>query len=151
MNDTARASNQAERKLIRAILIDPEQRSFTEVKTQARLEDIYKLVGCRRICTPVRPLNGSMSEGFDTIYVSDDDLPDDGFPNGEGPQHWFQVDADRKSPSSYPIGSKGLVVGVDKKGASCDARINIDELEQRVTFARRLPRGHYANRPFLAF
>jgi len=50
-----------------------------------------------------RSLRGNMTERFDSIYVSDDFVED-----RHEPRVWFQVDADRTPPSSYPIAGKGL-------------------------------------------
>jgi hypothetical protein len=55
---------------------------------------------------------------------------------------WFQVDADRNPPSSFPIAGLGLALGTDTEGAGCDASIGIDELTSRITFTRRRFRGY---------
>ena len=122
--------------MTRAILIDPEQRSVIEIKIRKGIKEIHRVLGCKCITT-TRPLNSSLLEGSDIIYVDDEFLLKD----GEGPRFWFQVDADRNPPSSYPIGSKGLVVGNDKRGYDCDARISVAELQSRITFTQRKFRG----------
>jgi hypothetical protein len=120
----------------RAILIDPEKQSFTEVQVGRGCEEIYKALGCSEFTTGSRPLLGSLSEGFDSVYVSDDPLED-----REDPRFWFQVDAERDPPSSYPLAGLGLVQGVGKMGETCDARISIDDLSKRITFTQRKFRG----------
>lgn len=81
-------------------------------------------------------LNGSLSAGFDSVAVSDDGLEEE-----DDPRFWFQVDADRNPPSSHPIAGRGLVVGTDPEGASCNARIGVEELQRRITFTHRKFRG----------
>jgi hypothetical protein len=114
----------------RAILIDPEARSFTEVQISPDIiEEIYRMIGCRRFVSSGRSLNGSLEEGFDHI-LSDYNMEDRG-----DPRFWFQVDADRNPPSSFPIAGRGLVVGVDDSGGRCDAGISIDALKKRIAFS----------------
>jgi hypothetical protein len=63
----------------------------------------YRMLNCCRIANCSRSLRGNMTERFDSIYVSDDFVED-----RHEPRVWFQVDADRTPPSSYPIAGKGL-------------------------------------------
>src|SRR5215471_11584055 len=101
---------------MRAILIDPEKRTLTEIEITGNdddLEEIYALLHCKRFASSGRNLNGSLEAGFDNILVSDDDMED-----RDDPRFWFQVDADRDPPSSYPIAGRGLAVGVGRKGES---------------------------------
>jgi hypothetical protein len=125
---------------MRAILIDPEKRTIEEIAVELPKEEGYKeiqrLIGCHRFTAGSHPLNGSLAKGFDTLFVSDDDMED-----RDNPRFWFQVDADRDPPSSYPLAGRGLVVGVDREGAGCDARIGLDELRSRITFTQRKFRG----------
>jgi hypothetical protein len=121
---------------MRAILIDPEKQSLTEIQLKSGdFREINKAIGCRSFTTGAF-LNGSLEEGFDSVDVSDDDMEDRG-----DPRFWFQVDADRDPPSSYPIAGRGLAVGTDKEGATCDVRIGIDELRSRIAFTQRKFRG----------
>jgi hypothetical protein len=80
----------------RAILIDPEQQTLTERKIGRDIE-IQKLLCCQDFFGGSRPLHGSRSR-FDTLYVSDDCLKDH-----HDPRFWFQVDAERNPPSSFPF------------------------------------------------
>ena len=128
---------------MRAILIDPEKRTITEIEYHGPrdendttyLDEIRGLIGCRRFASPVQ-LNGSMEIGFDTLRVSDDYMED-----RDDPRYWFQVDADRDPPRWYPLAGRGLVVGIDTRGADCDASISIAELQARITFSQRKFRG----------
>jgi hypothetical protein len=126
---------------MRAILIDPEHRTLTEIQLK---DDDYKriqrVLRCRSFTTGAH-LGGSIEKGFDAIYVSDDELPDEPTAENPGPRFWFQVDANRNPPSSYPIGSLGLAKGTDTEGAGCDVRISVEELTKRITFTQRKFRG----------
>ena len=74
---------------MRAILIDPETKTFTEIQIADDIDGIQKVLRCGRFTTGGRPLRGTLLTGVDTLYVSDDSLED-----REGPRFWFQVDAD---------------------------------------------------------
>jgi hypothetical protein len=125
-----------EQVTMRAILIDPEKRTITE--TQLSSDDFRKIqavLRCHSFTTGAH-LSGSIEKGFDAIYVSDDYLEE-----RDDPRFWFQVDADRNPPSSYPIAGLGLALGTDTDGAGCDVRISVAELASRITFTQRKFRG----------
>jgi len=67
---------------MRAILIDPETKTFTEIQIADEIAGIQKVLRCGRFTTGGRPLRGSLSTGFDTLYVSDDNLEDREGPRG---------------------------------------------------------------------
>jgi hypothetical protein len=117
---------------MRAILIDPEKRTFTEIQLDS--DDYREINGvlCCRSHTLGAHLNGSIEKGFDAIYVSDDCLED-----RNNPRFWFQVDANRNPPSSFPIAGLGLALGTDTEGAGRDVRISIKDLAKRITFTQR--------------
>jgi hypothetical protein len=94
------------------------------------------VIGCDSFATGAY-LNGSIEHGFDTVEVSDDPLEDE-----DNPRFWFQVDANRDPPSSYPIAGNGLATGTNQDGAPCDVRISIEELRSRITFTQRKFRGY---------
>lgn len=132
---------------MRAILVDPEKKSFEEIDfvfDTGNPEPLCALLGCRRFTAPTYKLIGSIWDGLDRLYVSDDDMVDRA---EDQLRHWFQLDADRDPPSSRPLTGKGLVVGIPARrlpgseGVGCDARISIDELRSRITFTRRKWRG----------
>jgi hypothetical protein len=81
-------------------------------------------------------LGGSYEEGFDAIYASDDPLDD-----CDDPRFWFQLDADRNPPSSFPIAGLGVAHGIDPEGNGCDVRISVAELERSITFTERKFKG----------
>src|SRR5262245_42187825 len=120
---------------MRAILIDPERRTLTEIT----LEDddyrrIQRVLCCRSFTTGAHLR--SYTTGFDAVYVSDDPLED-----RDDPRFWCQVDADRKPPSSFPIAGLGLALGTDTEGAGCDVGISVNDLRARITFTQRKFRG----------
>jgi hypothetical protein len=121
---------------MRAILINPETQSLTEIELKTgHYKEINQAIGCKSL-TLGAWLSGSIKEGFDAIDVSDDYLED-----REDPRFWFQVDSDRNPPTSYPIAGNGLAVGIDQAGETCDVRISLDELRRRITFTQRKFRG----------
>jgi hypothetical protein len=122
---------------MRAFMIDAEHQTITKIDFVGDYRKIQQAIGCGRFTTGSRPLTGSIEEGFDTLCVSDDE-----FEEADDPKHWFQIDAERDPPSSYPIAGRGLVIGVDRDGETCGARINLKELTARVTFTRRKFRGY---------
>ena len=125
---------------MRAILIDPEKRTFTEIQLEDDYKKIQAVLRCRSFTTGAH-LSGSIEQGFDAIYASDDELPDEPTADNPGPRFWFQVDADRDPPSSYPIGGLGLALGTDTEGAGCDVKISVEDLAKRITFTQRKFRG----------
>jgi hypothetical protein len=119
---------------MKAFLIDPAKQQVTEIDFKGGAKAIREILGCCSFCEGSRPLRGNISVGWDGVLVGDDDLPRE-------ERYWFQVDADRDPPSSFPIAGRGLVVGADTEGNDCDAGIDIAELRQRVTFTQRKFRG----------
>jgi hypothetical protein len=123
---------------MKAYLIDPKQRTITEVNVGKGLPDLYGILKCKHITGSGHALRGNITNGFDSIFVSDDCLED--LPEDET-RYWFQVDADRNPPSSYPICCRGLVHGTDKEGEMCDVTISIAEVRSRITFTQRKFKG----------
>jgi hypothetical protein len=124
---------------MRAILIDPETKTFTEIDFKGGREEIEHLLGTISWCSGLyRWLRGSSGEDFETIMVDAC-----GMETRPEQRFWFQVDADREEneTTSPPIAGKGLVVGCDAQGKDADARTSLDELRRRITFTQRKFRG----------
>jgi hypothetical protein len=121
---------------MRAILIDPEKETVAEIQLGLdSYRDIQRVLACETFTTGAF-LGGTIEDGFDAIYVSDDVLDE-----RDNPRFWFQVDADRNPPSSFPIAGFGLALGTNSEGESCDLRISVGDLAKRITFTRRKFRG----------
>jgi hypothetical protein len=120
---------------MRAILIDAEKRTFTEVEIEAGISEIQQLLHCDCFTVGAH-LSGSLSKGFDAVYVSDDRFED-----CDGPRFWFQVDADRDPPSSFPIAGFGLVAGADEWAKPATRASASAMLANRIAFTRRKFRG----------
>jgi hypothetical protein len=127
---------------MRTILIDPEQQTVTEIQIAGGddLDELYRVLKCKHITSGAH-LRGNLIDGFDSIFVSDDLLED-----RDDPRFWFQVDADRNPPSSFPIAGLGLAHGTDREGAMCDVIITAAELAKRITFTQRKFRGFETRR-----
>jgi hypothetical protein len=123
---------------VRAYLIDSKAQTITEVKVGKGLPAIYSVLKCKHITASGKALRGNIADGFDSIFVSDEDI--EGL-SPEETKYWFQVDADRDPPSSYPICGRGLVHGTDKLGEMCDVTISIAEVRSRITFTQRRFQG----------
>src|SRR5262245_44215300 len=109
---------------MRAILIDPEKRTITQIQLEPGIENICGVLKCRQVGTGAH-LRGTIEEGFDIIFVSDDDLA------GRAEEElrcWFQIDADRNPPGSFPIAGLGLALGNNRYGEMCDVGISVAEL-----------------------
>jgi hypothetical protein len=121
---------------MRAILIDPEKKTVTEIQLKSGdYREIRAILQCHSIASSAH-LGGSIAKGFDAVFVSDDLLEE-----REDPRFWFQVDASRDPPSSFPIAGRGVAMGTDSKGDACDVRIGVAELASWITFTQRKFRG----------
>lgn len=119
---------------MRAILIDPEKRTVTEIQIGDDYKEIQKALRCDSFTAGAHL--GGLEKGFDVVYVSDDNLEE-----RDDPRFWFQIDANRNPPSSFPIAGLGLAQGVDPEGNCCDVKITAAELASRITFTERKFRG----------
>jgi hypothetical protein len=116
---------------MRALLIDSEHKTITEVGTDGTLADMGRLLGSKLFegVEGVVFVKGSLSKGGDMLYCDEAGL------FVENLRHFHQIDG------GHPIPGKGLVLGVDKDGESCSASISIDELAPRISFSQRRFRG----------
>jgi hypothetical protein len=100
---------------MRTILIDPVERSFTEVNYDGDFRSIYTHLGC---------------DLFDVVYTDLGDIYVDDEGLLKSPQKFFHIEG---LPS--PLAGRGLVFGpVDEEGNSTEATVSIDELEKKVRF-----------------
>jgi len=105
---------------MKAYLINPEQQNITEVEYSGNYEDIYKLIGAEMF--DVVRLN---REG-DGIFVDDVGLMKR--------QRFFF----RHSGYHNWLAGKGLVLGCDDSGESCEPSISIEQLRQSISFGINL-------------
>ena len=69
---------------MRAILIDPEKKSVTEIQMKNDYKEIQRILQCKSFTTAAH-LSGSISKGFDAVYCSDDYLDE-----RDNLRFWFQ-------------------------------------------------------------
>jgi len=120
---------------MRAILIDPEKQTISEIELDSDDYREIETVRKRRGFTHIVYLRGTSESDLELIYAR-------GVPDADA-RFWFEVDAGRCSPSCLITGP-GLVLstGIDRGGR--DVSITIEELRARITFTQRKFRG-YAN------
>ena len=101
---------------MRAILINPENKTVTEVNHNDDYKEIYKLIDCSTFCCPVDFENG------DIMYADDEGL----FKVQKGGivmEDWV-----------YPILGKILILGTGNDGESIDAKSDCNELAGQITW-----------------
>ncbi len=102
---------------MRAILIDPEAKTVTEVDYIGKsYRDIYDMIDCETF-TVVG------IEHDDAIYVDDEGLLKD------DPQFFFTYRG-----YAQPLAGKGLVLGTDEDGNSTEPVSTLDDIKNRVRF-----------------
>lgn len=103
---------------MRTILIDPTERSFTEVEYDGDYKSIYTHLGC---------------DTFDVVYAKEGDIYVDDEGLFKEDQKFFWLEG-----IPQPLAGRGLVFGpVDEEGNSTEATVSIDELEKKVRFLNR--------------
>lgn len=105
---------------MRAILIDPETKTVTEVQIDGSLHDIYKVLDCNMIEAPVRYPNG------DFMYCDE--------------EYWLTYNPE-EAPCGfmfpnwrYAILGKALIVGSDDEGNDVDCVSNPAEFEVNIVW-----------------
>lgn len=103
---------------MKAILIDPANKSITEVEYDGHYGSIYKLIDADRFDV-VYIGSGKNSDSF---YVDDEGLfkPDQSFFWAKG---WSQ-----------PLAGKGLLLGVDDAGDSISPKTTVASLKRNLRF-----------------
>lgn len=106
---------------MKAILLDCNARSITEVEHDGDFRDIHRLIGASPF--DVRPLHGRQGE---VIYFDDEFLLRD--EAGD-----LQTYADINGVVD-PIGGKILFLGTNGGGESVSTKLTVEEVEQNVSF-----------------
>jgi hypothetical protein len=111
---------------MRAILINPADRTVTEIQIGPDYKEIYKVIDCECFTCPVS------FENEDAMYCDDEGL----FKEQEGGimmKDW-----------AYPILGKILILGTDiETGESQDAKSDIKELERQIRWINKATAERY--------
>lgn len=111
---------------MKALLINPADKSVTEITVNEGIKDIYKAIECDCFSCPVTFENG------DTMYCDDEGL----FKEQEG--GIMMIDW------AYPILGKILLVGSDiKTGKSCDVKTTIATLKKSLGWVSKANAERY--------
>ncbi len=103
---------------MKAYLIDPKEQTITQVEhDNSDYKNISRTIGCQYFTTV------TLNEHDDTIYVDDEGLLLMDI------KYMFQLDHNE----NFCYAGKGLVLGTDEEGESCEPTITLEELKQRVT------------------
>ena len=99
-----------------AFLINPNNKSITEVTYTGMLRDIYEHVGASLLCTC------DINKAGDTIYLDDEGLMNK--------KLFFKL-----TGCKNPLAGKGLVLGTDPQGNSISpVTETLESLEEKITF-----------------
>lgn len=124
---------------MKAILIDPKQRSLTEIdiKDGDSHEEIVAAIECRIMCV------GTYLDDNDAVFIDDEGLLYD-----QRDQYFFRLD-DRviNTTNTQILAGRGLVVGSNLyDGSSRDAQVSIEKLSEAIRWIGRGRSVVYANR-----
>jgi len=120
---------------MKAILIDPTERSIKLVEYDGNYRSIYKLIE-----------NGGSP--FDVVRLEEDGQEESLFFDDE-----FLFKAEDGNPHDYfvlagpdwnfpnPLGGKGLILGVDEEGASVATKLTVEKVQANVVFMSLLLKG----------
>lgn len=100
---------------MKAILINPFEKSVAEVDYSGDYHDIYKLIDCDVFAVS--------SDGANDIFVDDEGLLKDDLTK----QAFFWV-----SGMEQPLAGKGLVLSSDAEGETIAATIDVETLTNRI-------------------
>ena len=105
---------------MRAILIDPEDKTVTEVDYDGDYKSIYKLIGCSTFDV-VRT-----STSNDGIYIDDEGL------YAKDQAFWSYRYNDTHEP--IKLINKGLVLGCDDEGDSVAPDSTVEDIKKNITW-----------------
>lgn len=105
---------------MRAILINPHDKSITEVDYDGRIEHMYELIGCSLVTavTVYREEDGSQ----ETLWLDDEGL----FVNDQKFFMWAEY--------PQPLAGRGLVLGTSPEGDSIATKLDISKIEPHITW-----------------
>jgi hypothetical protein len=99
---------------MKALLIDPFTKTVTETEVAEGLDAIYKAID---------------ADGFDVIYINSDNCI---FVDEYGLSRKDRLF--RLNTYHQPLAGKGLVLGVNAEGDSCDTSIDWEAMKRAITF-----------------
>lgn len=103
---------------MKAILIDPYDRSIIGILTDGSLEEIYEIIGCRYV-EAAYPFGAR-----EPLFVGDESaLRDPPLPQFLVPG-W-----------GYPLFGRGVIVGVDAEGDPASTKLTTEQVRKVVVFA----------------
>jgi hypothetical protein len=107
---------QERRSELKAFLIDPKERTITEVSYDGNLEHMYELLSCRSVDAV------QINSDRDTIYIDDEGM--------------FVEDQSFFYCKSFqnPLAGRGLVVGTDDEGSDIEPKVSLEELLDDIYF-----------------
>lgn len=103
---------------MKAILIDPDNKTVREVETTGLLNDIYRLLDCSMVECPVTYPNG------DTVYCNE--------------EAWMEFKEDEPAAGwmfngfSYSILGKALIVGNNEEGESAEVKTRLSVIVNQI-------------------
>ena len=109
-------------KTYRAIMIDPQARSVSELEISGKLDEMHKLVGADTL------------ESFGLALFEDTGQRDFGWVDDGGLTRGEPILAFLLPLAKDPIGGRCLIIGADRRGETCSCRIPIAILRQDVTW-----------------
>lgn len=112
---------------MKAILIDPFNRTVEDVETDASLEDIYRLCGCDLLDTVY-------VDRSHTMFIDDEGLLKNYFDENDNQQYpYFKIG------SSQTYAGKGLILGTTSDGDNTDTRLSASLIRPIVTWVHETP------------
>ncbi len=110
----------ANKKVLKAILIDPLEMLVSEVFYGGEMEEIYELIEAKPFTVAYFGTDG------DGIFIDDEGL----FRQG---QRFFKFDG-----YPQPLAGKGLILGSDESGESIAPTISLDEVRTSIRWVQPL-------------
>jgi len=102
---------------MRAFLIEPKNKSITEIETDGELDDLYKLIDCHLIDVVI------LNDEEDVLYLDDEGL-------SRSPNSYFKL-----SLAPNPFAGRAVVLGTDMDGGPISPKTaTLESLEASVTF-----------------
>ena len=114
---------------MKAILIDPEAKTITEVEHNGNFREIYKFIGCECFTTVSI---GSPPDGKKLQHNGRENhvfVDDEGLLNS--PRHFFHWKG-----YEQPLAGKGLILGCDEEGETVATTWSVKDVEAMVTYAQ---------------